>query len=623
MDTIEQRPSADASNDSKSVSPTRQPKEKREKAGAKWQAQETQEIPKNNLFLVFTGLMLTVFLAAMDQTILAPAIPTIVRDLNDPRGYSWIGSAYLLTAAAFSPLYGKLSDLIGRKIVLYFGIAMFLFGSALCGAAKNMVWLCSARGVQGIGGGAIIQMVQIVISDIVPLKDRGKYAGAIGSVWGIASIIGPTLGGLLVQRVSWVWIFYINLPTGGFAAALLFFFLNVNPPSKKRTLRQHIRAFDFSGLFFLVVGVVCLLVAFNLGETDWSAPPTIALLVVGPVLLVAGVFNEIYVEQYLQREPIVPPRLFHTRTTGIVLFTVFIHAFSFFGVSYVLPTYFQILGSNALLSGVKMLPLSLGSAVMAIVSGQIVARTGKYKPSMWCGWFFMTLGFGLLILLRANSSIAEQEILPLIAAVGIGQLFQTPLLALQASIPMASMATATGAFGFIRTLSGAIGIAVSGSIYGSLAKRNLMNIPNFDASVIGGLNNVLATNLPDLKHLQPPELREEIMAAFCDGIRIFYVVCAPLCFIGFLSTFGMRSYSLNREVVRLPGKDKIAPGDPVPTDAAKSDDIEKGSIQSEKDEGEAEKSAAPISTIVAASAAGAMPGQMGATNGVNDVPTAP
>ncbi|SNX85597.1 related to multidrug resistance proteins [Melanopsichium pennsylvanicum] len=525
-----------------------------QKGSGHWLQSEKQVIPYNNMKIVMPGICLMIGLAALDQTIVSTALPVISQSLDGDAGqYSWVGSAYLLASTSLIPFYGRLSDLTGRKPLLYAATIIFLFGSALCGAAQNMAWLDAARGIQGIGGGGIIALINIIIGDIVSLENRGKYSGWVGAVWGIASVIGPLLGGAFTDagHSGWRWCFFINLPLGAIALAIVFFSLNLNP-RPKLTFREACGQFDFIGLFMIVVSVILILLGFNHAETKgWNVPETIALLVVGGVLMIAFMAWEFKTK----KKPIVPPRLVTTRTTSLLLISVMLHAFAFFAATYYLPVYFQaIFGASALMSGVYMLPYALVSSILSSLTGVGMSKFRAYRPFLWIGWAIMVIGHGLMATLNASSSQVKQEFFIGVAGLGTGFLFQTPLVGLMAAMPHGDLSTTVAAMSLVRSLGGTMGIAVAGAVFNTQSRSRLQAIPGFNESMVSSGNG--GQDLTGLRNIQPPELSKEIIKAYADGLQVVWIVLAPMVGAGFLAIWGVKGYSLRRDVKQTPQEDK-------------------------------------------------------------------
>ncbi|KAG9381659.1 Multidrug resistance protein fnx1 [Pyrenophora tritici-repentis] len=427
-------------------------------------AQDDERPPRTKLqiFLIMLSLSIAVLLVALDITIVTTALPTISQEFNSASGYTWIGSAYLIAQSAATPIWGKVSDIFGRKPILLLTNVIFFVGSLLAGVAVNMNMLIAARVIQGIGGGGLITLVNITISDIFSVRDRGAYFGIIGGVWALASSLGPVVGGAFTQKVDWRYCFYINLPFDGVAFIILFFFLDVKTP--KTPLREGLKAVDWLGSFTMTGGVIMLLLGLEFGGIThpWDSATVLCLIIFGAVVI--GIF--FLIEWRIAPYPLMPLSLFSERSNLAALATCFFHAFVFISGNYFLPLYFQgVLGATPILSGVYLLPSAVALSIMSAATGVIIKKTGQYLPLIWFGMFMMTLGFGLYINFNVNTSWAKIIIFQIITGIGVGQNFQSPLIALQSNIPKRDIATATATFGFVRNLGSAISVVVGGVIF--------------------------------------------------------------------------------------------------------------------------------------------------------------
>ncbi|EOA89022.1 uncharacterized protein SETTUDRAFT_168220 [Exserohilum turcica Et28A] len=540
------------------------------------------------------SLAVAVLLVALDITIVTTALPTIAEELKSASGYTWIGSAYLIAQSAATPIWGKVSDIFGRKPILLLTNAIFFLGSLLAGVSVNMNMLIAARVVQGIGGGGIVTLVNICISDLFSVRDRGAYFGVIGGVWALASSLGPVVGGLLTQKVSWRWCFYINLPFDGVAFLILFFFLNVTTP--RTPLRQGLKAVDWLGSVTMVAGVTMLLLGLEYGGIThpWDSATVLCLIIFGAVMI--GVF--FLIEWRLAPYPLMPLELLSKRSNQATLATCFFHAYVFISGSYFLPLYFQaVLGATPILSGVYLLPIALSLSFLSATTGIIIKKTGQYLPLIWSGMFLMTLGYGLFIDLNVNSSWAKIIIYQIITGIGVGPNFQSPLIALQSLVPKRDIATATATFGFIRNLGSAISVVVGGVVFNNQMKSKqpelAASLGQQAASAFGGgtagANVGLVKSLPDSQKFVAKK-------AFADSLSTMWIMYVAFSAVGLAISFLIKRNTLDkhheetktglevekmkrleREAERAERRKKRASKGSLPIDSeAQSTDIEAG-----------------------------------------------
>lgn len=503
---------------------------------------EVPDMPKNNLALVMPALGLVLFLAALDQTIVATALPTIAEDLNSsPSEYSWVGTAYMLSSTVQTPFNGRVSDIIGRKPMLYAAIVIFTVFSALCGAAKSSSWLIIARAFQGLGGGSIIGLTSIIVSDIVPLEKRGAYQGLLGSSWGIAAVLGPLLGGVLTEKASWRWCFYINLPTCGLAFVLLIFTLKLNP-TRKLTFKQLLATFDFVGLALLLISCALLIVGFSrAADYGFDTPTSYGIIIAGAVVFVAAVVNFLMTK----RNAIIPSRMFKNRTTLFFLLGSTLHAIAFLPSNYLLPQMLQGLrGDTPLESGVHLLPYALLVAWMTVVAGQINSRLRIIRPVVWIGYALAAIGFGLFYkYYTADVSYATQEGLLVIASTGIGLSLQSPLLILQAAMPLKEMAATTSAFSLTRSMGGSIGLAVFTAVLNTNLRTRFAKIPGYGTEFTVPRS---ASDYAALQNLPDGTMKDQVMTGFANSFRQCWIIGCAFFLGSLVLTLWTKSYSTRR-----------------------------------------------------------------------------
>ncbi|WP_321956002.1 MDR family MFS transporter [Paraburkholderia bannensis] len=480
------------------------------------------------LRLLFPALLLVMLLAALDQTIVSTALPTIVGELGGLDRLSWVVTAYLLTSTIVVPLYGKFGDLFGRKIVLQAAIVIFLVGSALCGVAQDMPQLVALRALQGIGGGGLMVVTMAAVGDVIPPAQRGKYQGMFGGVFGLATVVGPLLGGFLVEHLSWRWIFYINLPLGALALVV------IGAVFKPRVAQvKHV--IDYMGAGWLAAALTCLILFTSEGGSllPWNSPQLWLTLLMG-LVAVAGFIHE---EKHAV-EPIMPLALFRERTFVLSSLIGFIVGVSLFGSVTFLPLYLQVVkGSTPSQAGVQMLPMMGGVLLMSVIAGRIISKIGKYRMFPIIGTACVAVAMMLLARLEIATPITQMYLYMGLLGCGLGMVMQVLILAVQNTVEFRHMGVATSGATLFRSIGGSVGVAAFGAVFSHGLHTRLATLISADVELPQPLTPEV------IRHL-PPALHAQYLDAFAGALHTVYLSAACVVVLAFVLSWLMRNAPL-------------------------------------------------------------------------------
>ncbi|KAF4212431.1 hypothetical protein CNMCM8980_002757 [Aspergillus fumigatiaffinis] len=509
--------------------------------------EQTNYVPRSTIITIFLACSTVDLVALMDQTTLAASLSIVGNALNASDQTSWISGAYFVTSTCFQLLYGRLSDIWSRKYVLFTGLAIFFFGSLAASLAQTATQLIIFRAFTGIGGGGLMTVAQMIVSDVVPLRERGKYQGILGAVVAIANGIGPVIGGALasasIEKESWRWIFRLNLPLTVLTTLCVFFFMPLRPVTGAWKVK--LAAVDFVGAALALGGTAVLLLGLNWGggEYAWNSAHVIATLVVGVAVCVAFVLWQWKGAAF----PLVPMHIFRSRIVNGACLTMFVNGWNFLVQVYYIPTFYQLVfGYSTVKAGAMLLPITLLQTVSSTASGLVVHWVGRYRECILFGWMIWAVGLGLFSTLDQSSGLGKQIGYGILTGVGVGNTLQPALIAIQAGVERRDMAVVTSFRNFVRNLGGTLGLAVAGTIINNILSSSISSL-GFTASETRSFLSSPQNYLSGLSADEAERVRALVIPAYKRGFRIIFVIGGALAAFAFCLAFAlMPQVELNR-----------------------------------------------------------------------------
>ncbi|KAL4934789.1 hypothetical protein BDV06DRAFT_229450 [Aspergillus oleicola] len=526
--------------------------------------------PDRHLWCIFGVIGLLNFAASLDATSLSVALPTIAEDLNGTAIEAfWAGTSFLIGSTVFQPTFSVCSDLFGRKWTLFTAVVAFTAGSIIAALAQNLTVLLTGRCIQGIGGGGIIALTEVLIADLIPLRERGKWMSFRALTWALGTVVGPIIGGALAES-AWRWIFWLNLPFCGIGLITIPIFMKLR--QEPTTLKEKFKGIDYLGCFVFTASLTSFVVPLSWGGVmyPWSSWRTLVPMLLGAAGLVGFVFVEMTV---CNRRPLIPMAIFRTPSIILNYLGCFLHGAILFCVLYYLPLYYEAtLGYSAVIAGVAILPLTLTVAPLSAIASVLVSVTGRYRWALWLGWALATFGLGLMYLLDASTTVVEWIFLTLGTGLGMGTLFSSMMLAVQASADPQFLSITAAMSAFFRSLGQTMGVAIGGVVFQNRIKHEFSNLSGF-AQDMQKLTMDAAGLVKIIQGLPHNEMRLEMEVAYADALKIVWLFLCGLAAFALVASFFVKGYSMDQVFRPTQGIEVASGGEDTPAEENKGESM--------------------------------------------------